>query len=274
MPELPEVETTRRGIAPHIIGRRIDAVVVRVPRLRFELPPRLADQLCGKRVRAVRRRAKYLLIDIADGTLLLHLGMSGSLRVLRRPHAPPGPHDHFELHCSGGCLLRLNDPRRFGAVLWLADAAAEHDCALLRSLGPEPLSAALDGDYLYRCSRGRRSAVKALLMDGRIVSGLGNIYAAEVLFAAGIDPHRASGRISARRYIVLSAAIKRVLRRAITHGGTTLRDFTAADGRPGYFRTQLAVYGRGGRPCLRCGGALRASRLGQRSTVHCPSCQR
>ena len=274
MPELPEVEISRRGIAPHLTGRRIDAVEARVPRLRFELPVRLGDALCGRRVRAVRRRAKYLLIDIGLGTLLLHLGMSGSLRVLRRPYAPPGPHDHFDLRCAGGRLLRLNDPRRFGAVLWLADAAAETNCPLLSALGPEPLSAALDGAHLHRCARGRRAPVKALLMDGRIVVGLGNIYAAEALFEAGIDPRRAAGRIASRRYEALAVAIKRVLRRAIAHGGTTLRDFTAADGRPGYFRAELAVYGRAGQPCRRCGGTLRSLRLAQRSTVHCLRCQR
>ncbi len=275
MPELPEVEITRRGIAPHIVGRRINAVVARVPRLRFDLSSGLAARLCGGRVKAVRRRAKYLLIDINQGTLLLHLGMSGSLRVLSSPpHALPGPHDHFELGFSGGCLLRLNDPRRFGAVLWLADAAAEVSCPLLCALGPEPLSAALDGVYLHRRSRARRVPVKSFLMDGRIVVGLGNIYANEALFDAGVDPRRAAGRISARRYGVLVQSIKRVLRLAIANGGTTLRDFTAVDGRPGYFRSELAVYGRGGQPCLRCGGVLRSLRLAQRSTVYCPSCQR
>lgn len=270
MPELPEVETTRRGIAPHIEGRRILGVTVREPRLRWPVPIAALDALAGTTVTAVDRRAKYLLLRTARGTLIMHLGMSGSLRIVA-PDTPAAVHDHVDIRFGGNTCLRLRDPRRFGSVHWFdADGPLP---ALLEGLGPEPLDPAFDGDHLYECSRGRRRSVKDFIMDGRIVVGVGNIYAAEALFAAGIHPVRAAGRVGRVRYRALAQAIKRILGEAIEHGGTTLRDFTSASGAPGYFRISLAVYGRGGAPCRRCGTTLRTRRLGQRATVYCPRCQ-
>ncbi len=270
MPELPEVETTRRGIAPHIEGCRIDRLVVRQPRLRWPVPAELAERLPGQQIRAVRRRGKYLLIDVDDGALLLHLGMSGSLRILDDGQ-PVGKHDHIDIELDSGQLLRLTDPRRFGALLWQA-AAEVHP--LLASLGPEPLSDDFTVEYLHSCCQGRRSAIKALIMDSHVVVGVGNIYANEALFMAGIDPRRAAGRVSLQRLEKLVEAIRFVLACAIEQGGTTLRDFVGGDGKPGYFSQHLNVYGRGGAPCLHCGRILKEVRLGQRSTVFCPGCQR
>ena len=270
MPELPEVETTRRGIAPHLEGRRLRGVVVRDARLRWPVPEDLDRRIRGRRVKAVRRRGKYLLIDLEGaGTLLLHLGMSGSLRLVAC-RQPPGPHDHVDLRIEGGRCLRLTDPRRFGALLW---TPAPDTHPLLRDLGPEPLSAGFDGAALWRRSRGRRVAVKNLLMDSRVVAGIGNIYANEALFRAGIHPARAAGRISKARYARLAQALREVLGEAIRAGGTTLRDFVRSDGRPGYFHHTLAVYDREGAPCPRCGHPIRRMRLGQRSTFYCPRCQ-
>jgi formamidopyrimidine-DNA glycosylase len=272
MPELPEVETTRRGIRPLLVGRRVEAVVVRQRQLRWPVPEVLDHDLPGRTFRDVRRRAKYLLLDTEPaGTVLLHLGMSGCLRVI--PSATPAAkHDHVDLVLDDGGALRLTDPRRFGACLWISAGGPPHP--LLRHLGAEPLSAALTGDYLYRVARRRRVAVKNLLMDSRLVCGVGNIYANEALFRAGIHPLRAAGNISLRRYAVLVAAVREVLGEAIAAGGTTLRDYRDADGNPGYFVTNLAVYGRAGEPCLRCGANLKQVRSAARSTVYCPRCQR
>ena len=290
MPELPEVETTRLGLAPHLEGRRIAAVTLRRPDLRWPIPAEVAELLPGQRIEAVRRRAKYLLLDTAAGSALLHLGMSGSLRVLPAT-TPVREHDHVDIALAGrgarpGRVLRFNDPRRFGCVLWQAPGSVH---PLLQGLGPEPLSegfngadfdgaasdgAAFDGDYLFARSRGRKAPVKTFLMDQRIVVGVGNIYAAEALFAAGISPLRAAGRVSRERYGVLAEAVKRILAHAIARGGTTLRDFLAPDGAPGYFEQELAAYGRGGEPCPRCGRALRQAAIGQRTTSWCPNCQR
>ena len=290
MPELPEVETTRRGLAPHVVGRTIDAVVLRRPDLRWPIPPEVAERLPGQRISAIRRRAKYLLLDTAAGSALLHLGMSGSLRVLP-PAALVGAHDHVDIMLAGGRLaggrsgearvLRFNDPRRFGCLLWQPPGETHE---LLRDLGPEPLpgefggaafgGAAFDGNYLFERSRGRSAPVKAFLMDQRIVVGVGNIYAAEALFAAGISPLRAAGRVSRERYARLASEIVRILAHAIDRGGTTLRDFISPDGAPGYFEQELAAYGRGGEPCPRCGRALRQASIGQRATVWCGHCQR
>lgn len=270
MPELPEVETTRRGIEPHLQGRRIARVIVRQPRLRWPVPADLPALLAGQRVERVERRGKYLLIQFEHGTLILHLGMSGSLRIVVTG-AVVGKHDHVDFELDSGSTLRLTDPRRFGAVLWQASAAGEHE--LLASLGPEPLTDAFDGDYLWQRSRGRSAPVKAFLMDSHIVVGVGNIYANEALFATGIHPARQAGRISQARYERLVAEVKRVLARSIVQGGTTLRDFVGGDGKPGYFRQQLLVYGRGGEPCRQCQGVLTEVRLGQRSTVYCRHCQ-
>lgn len=272
MPELPEVETTRRGIAPHLEGRRVEAFVVRDPRLRWPVEPVVAEQLVGCRIEQVQRRAKYLLLHTTAGTLIVHLGMSGSLRIL--PAAtPPGKHDHVDVVLEDGRALRLRDPRRFGAVFWTRQQADQHP--RLRDLGPEPLDpAAFHGDYLYRASRGRRQAIKAFLMDSRIVVGVGNIYANEALFAAGIRPTTAAGRVSRPRYERLAQAVRAVLLKAIEAGGTTLRDFLDSEGRPGYFRHQLLVYGRGGEACTQCGRPLTEVRIGQRASVYCTHCQR
>lgn len=272
MPELPEVETTRRGIAPWLEGRRLLGARVRQPRLRWPVPADLDARVRGRRVRQVRRRAKYLLLDLGnDDWLLLHLGMSGSLRVLPKD-SPPGPHDHLDLLLEERRLLRLRDPRRFGAVLWWHGLPQAHP--RLRRLGPEPLSATFSGAHLYGLSRARRTPVKAFIMDQRVVVGIGNIYANEALFAAGIHPGRAAGRIALSRYRRLVAAIRETLEAAIAQGGTTLRDFEQADGRPGYFAQTLRVYGRAGRPCPRCGTPIRRRELGGRSAWWCPRCQR
>ena len=284
MPELPEVETARRGLAPHVEGRVVSAVTLRRPDLRWPIPPEISERLPGQRIAAVRRRAKYLLLDTAAGSALLHLGMSGSLRVLPAK-TPAGIHDHVDLllQPSRGQpdkgparVLRFNDPRRFGCLLWQAPGEVH---PLLRGLGPEPLSDGLggtifSGDYLYARSRGRSAPVKSFLMDQRVVVGIGNIYAAEALFAAGIAPLRAAGRVSRERYRVLAEAVQRILAHAITRGGTTLRDFLAPDGAPGYFDQELSAYGRGGEPCPVCGCALRQVWLAQRATVWCGHCQR
>lgn len=268
MPELPEVETTLRGISPHLDGRIIDAIEVRDDRLRQPVPAAVQAAV-GQRVETLHRRAKYMLIGTATGSLLIHLGMSGSLRVLTAP-GEPGKHDHFDI-VSGSRIIRYNDPRRFGLLLWHPGAPETHP--LLSSLGPEPLGDEFDGAYLYRQSRGRRLAVKNFIMDGRIVVGVGNIYASEALFMAGINPVRAAGRVSLARYAGLAEAIKDVLSRAIRRGGTTLRDFVDSDGSPGYFAQELLVYGRGGQPCFQCGSALRQRVIGQRSSFYCGNCQ-
>jgi formamidopyrimidine-DNA glycosylase len=271
MPELPEVETIRRGIAPFVVGRQVRGLVLRTTKLRWPVSAELADQLVGQTVRAVERRGKYLLLRFGRGTLLIHLGMSGYLRVLETP-VPPGKHDHADIEFSGGVCLRLNDTRRFGVLLWLEGDPLQHP--LLVELGPEPLSAAFDGDYLFRRSRNRRLAVKPFLMDHRVVVGIGNIYASEALFRAGIHPQRPAGRISAERYRNLAGAVREVLKEAIAAGGTTLRDFSDQNGRPGYFALQLQVYGREGEPCPNCGRPIEKITLGQRSSYYCSHCQR
>ena len=274
MPELPEVETTRRGLAPHLEGARVERVLLRRPDLRWPIPPEVVGRLPGQRIDAVRRRAKYLLLDTAAGSALLHLGMSGSLRVLPA-EVPARLHDHVDIALSpaGGAarVLRFSDPRRFGCLLWQPPGEVH---PLLAGLGPEPLDEGFDGDYLYRLGRGRRAPVKAFLMDQRVVVGVGNIYVAEALFAAGVSPLRAAGRVSRERYARIAAEIRAVLSRAITRGGTTLRDFLAPDGAPGYFEQELSAYGRGGEPCPRCGRPMRQATIAQRATVWCGTCQR
>ena len=270
MPELPEVETTRRGLAPHLEGRRIRGVVLRRPDLRWPIPAEIETLLPGQRIHAVRRRAKYLLLDTDAGSALLHLGMTGSLRVLPA-RTPVTLHDHVDLQLSSGTVMRFNDPRRFGCLLW-QPAGETHE--LLQALGPEPLSEDFDGDYLFERSRGRKAPVKTFLMDQRIVVGVGNIYAAESLFRAGISPLRAAGRVSRERYDALARAAKDILAYAITRGGTTLRDFISPDGAPGYFEQELSAYGRGGLPCPNCGRAMKFANIGQRASVWCAHCQR
>ncbi len=270
MPELPEVETTRAGVAPHVTGQRIDEVLVREPRLRWPVAADLATRLHGQRIDGVRRRAKYLLFDTAAGTLIVHLGMSGSLRVLPASQ-PPGLHDHIDLVLENGHCLRYRDPRRFGSFHLCADAAAH---PLIAALGPEPWDTAFTGEYLYRRSRGRRQSVKTFLMDSHTVVGVGNIYASESLHAAGIHPARPAGRIGPARYARLAESVRTILEAAIAAGGTTLRDFTDVAGNPGYFRLTLAVYDREGQPCVGCAAPVRRSVLGQRATYFCVNCQR
>ncbi len=271
MPELPEVETTLRGIRAAVLGRRIEALLVRDGRLRWPVPGDLPARLDGFEVESLRRRAKYLLFGVQGGHLLVHLGMSGSLRVLAAD-TPPQKHDHWDLLMRGGACLRYRDPRRFGALLWLEGDPFSHP--LLRALGPEPLSEEFDGDRLYRLAQGRAAPVKSLLMDARAVVGVGNIYASEALFRAGIHPQRAAGRVALARYRQLAEAVREVLGSAIEQGGTTLRDFSSASGQPGYFAQRLQVYGRDGEPCPQCGGLIRMRRIAQRSSFFCPQCQR
>ncbi len=271
MPELPEVETTRRGIRPALRGRTVTGFVLREPRLRWPVDPELVRELPGRRVRDVRRRAKYLLIELDRGTLIAHLGMSGSLRVLPAD-APRLVHDHWDLQLDSGRCLRFNDPRRFGSLIRVDASPDTHP--LLAGLGPEPLERGFDKEYLARLARGRRVAIKQFLMDQRIVVGVGNIYASEALFRAGIHPRRAAGRVSRQRLGRLVDAVRAVLGDAIRQGGTTLRDYVAADGTPGYFRQKLDVYERAGEPCRRCGTTVRQLVQGQRSTYFCPACQR
>ena len=277
MPELPEVETTRRGLAPHLEGRRIRSVTLRRPDLRWPIPPEIARDLPGQRITGVHRRAKYLLMEVETGdSALLHLGMSGSLRVLPAD-TPVRAHDHVDIALAagsgrpGGRVLRFNDPRRFGCLLW-QPAGDVHP--LLAGLGPEPLSEMFDGDYLFALSRGRKAPVKTFLMDQAVVVGVGNIYAAESLFRAGVSPLRAAGRVSRERYRALAEAVKDILGHAITRGGTTLRDFISPDGAPGYFEQELSAYGRGGEPCPRCGRPMKQASIGQRATVWCGHCQK
>ena len=271
MPELPEVETTARGIASHVVGQRVTRVVVRERRLRRPIPRNFAANVTGREIREVRRRGKYLLLITADGTLIIHLGMSGSLRLVPVTAAAE-KHDHVDLQLGNGLALRLRDPRRFGLMVWTRDDPLAHP--LLSGLGPEPLDAAFRGEALFRRSRGRSLAVKQFIMDAKVVVGVGNIYANEALFAARIHPLRRAGEVSQSEYRNLVAAIKKVLRSAIAQGGTTLRDFVAGDGRPGYFQQRLRVYGREGEPCPRCGRAIVCIRLGQRATYFCGHCQR
>lgn len=270
MPELPEVETTRQGIAPFCEDVSVRQVIVRDARLRWPVPDDLAGHLADQPILAVDRRAKYLLLRFATGTVIVHLGMSGSLRVIT-DDSPPQPHDHVELLLSSGVRLRYNDPRRFGCWLWTEDPL-QHP--LISHLGPEPLDPAFTGGYLHRQARGKKTPIKSLLMDNHVVVGVGNIYANEALFKAGIHPRRAAGRISLDRYHRLTEAVRETLSAAILMGGTTLRDFVNSDGKPGYFAQSLLVYGRGGHPCQHCGTDLKEIRMNQRTTVYCPRCQR
>ena len=268
MLELPEVETTRRGIEPFLTDQSILAIDVRQPRLRW--PVDLPHNLAGSKVTNITRRGKYILITTHVGTLIIHLGMSGSLRVVS-PKTPPKLHDHIDIKLSGDHWLRFNDPRRFGSFHFQSGDA--HDHWLLKNLGVEPLENEFSGDYLFESSRRRKVAVKNHIMDGKIVVGVGNIYAAESLFMAKIRPATAAHRVSRLAYENLAQAIRMILSRAIKVGGTTLRDFVGSDGQPGYFSQSLNVYGREGLPCRDCASPLKGQVLGQRSTVYCPSCQ-
>ncbi|RLA46457.1 MAG: DNA-formamidopyrimidine glycosylase [Gammaproteobacteria bacterium] len=270
MPELPEVETTRLGLAPHLLNHCVERVIVRNGALRWPVPVDLAEHITGWTVDSIERRGKYLLIVFQHGCLMVHLGMSGSLRMVSA-QVPVGKHDHVDIVLDNGLILRFNDPRRFGSILWVEGDPTLHP--LLKDLGPEPLSDEFSGQYLHGRACKRSLPVKSLLMDSRMVVGVGNIYANEALFMSGVHPLRKAGRISAARYDKLAEAVKSVLASAIEQGGTTLRDFVGGDGKPGYFKQQLQVYGRAGRLCKRCGGVLKELRLNQRSTVYCPGCQ-
>jgi formamidopyrimidine-DNA glycosylase len=271
MPELPEVETTVRGIAPHVNGQIVKQVIVRQPQLRWLVPETLADTLANLRIKSVSRRAKYLLFATDIGTVILHLGMSGSLRILPEDKLAE-KHDHIDFVFNNGTLLRYNDPRRFGAVLWTASPVTEHD--LLKNLGPEPLFPDFDGTHLYQLAKNRKSPVKSFIMDSHVVVGVGNIYANEALFMAGIQPVRHAGKISLARYQRLAESIQQVLHSAIQQGGTTLRNFVNEAGNPGYFKQQLSVYGRGGMPCRQCLQPLKEIRITNRTTVFCGHCQK
>ncbi len=274
MPELPEVEITRRGIAPSLVGRAVTDVIARTPKLRYPLPKNLLTLLFGQTLAGIARRGKYLLLDFGNGTLLLHLGMSGSLRLLPNDAtmAPAQKHDHFDL-IFGKTLLRLRDPRRFGAVLWLPFDSDMARHPLLAPLGIEPLGEEFTPHWLHAATRGRQVAIKPLLMDGHLVVGIGNIYASESLFRAGIDPRTPAGRIGPQRYARLVPEIRTTLEAAIAAGGSSLRDFIHSDGSSGYFQQQYFVYGRTGAPCRICGRPIQTLRQGQRATFFCARCQ-
>ena len=273
MPELPEVETTLRGIAPHIQGKKVADVVLRQTRLRWQVNPQLAEILAGQEVLSCRRRAKYLIIGFETGTLLIHLGMSGSLRIFTCGDARiehPAKHDHVDMVFADGTVLRYHDPRRFGAISWHEGAAEHHP--FLEKLGPEPLSDDFSANYLYQKFRTQKRAVKLALMDNTVVVGVGNIYANESLFRSGILPHRPANKIKKKECAALVEMIKAVLQRAIETGGSTLRDFVNSDGKSGYFQQEYTVYGRHNEPCVRCGGLVQKEVLGQRGTFYCPNC--
>ncbi|HVC01403.1 MAG TPA: bifunctional DNA-formamidopyrimidine glycosylase/DNA-(apurinic or apyrimidinic site) lyase [Steroidobacteraceae bacterium] len=271
MPELPEVETTRRGIEPALVGRRTLDLLVRKRQLRWPIAPGVEAAVRGQIVRGVDRRAKYLLLRFDTGTAIVHLGMSGSLRLLPA-QTPPRPHDHWDLRLETGMCLRYHDPRRFGSLHFTARDPREHP--LLARLAAEPLSAEFDADALFAATRGRKVAIKSLLMNSRIVVGVGNIYASEALFRAGVHPALPGARVTRAQARALTGAIKQVLAAAIRTGGTTLRDYVDASGAPGHFRRKLAVYERTGKPCRRCGSPIARRTLGQRATYWCPACQR
>lgn len=276
MPELPEVEVCRRGLVPELEGRIIKGVVIRAPKLRHVIPRELLALLPGCRILAIRRRGKYLLIDCrkadVEGCLIIHLGMSGNLRFVPGDRLP-AKHDHFDLVLAGQ-ILRFSDPRRFGVVLWQPgppETAEQHP--LLATQGIEPLSDAFTADWLYAAAARRSGPIKPLLMDSHLVVGIGNIYASESLFRAGISPVRAANRISRARYAQLTSAIRQTLSDAIAAGGSSIRDYVHSDGESGWFQIQAGVYDRSGQACLRCGGVIRQIRQAGRSTYYCPSCQ-
>ena len=270
LPELPEVETTCRGIEPHLVGIRVLKIIIRQPKLRWPISQDLAFELSGEIISSIERRGKYLIFHSRLGSLISHLGMSGSFRILLNSIAPE-KHDHVDFMLENGKILRYNDPRRFGCMLWEKGDAHQHP--LLKSLGPEPLTAEFNEHILFKKSRNKKTSVKTFIMDSKTVVGVGNIYANEALFSAGIHPKRLAHKISKTRYIRLTDSIKRILLSAVSMGGTTLRDFTDENGKPGYFSQSLRVYGRACEPCIRCATTLKEIRINQRSTVYCPKCQ-
>ena len=271
MPELPEVETTRVGITPHIIGSPINEVVIRNRNLRWPVTSGLAKKLQGHKIHSVTRRGKYLLLALDTGTVIIHLGMSGSLRIVETG-TPADKHDHVDILFANGQCLRYHDPRRFGCILWTKDEPLQHK--LIVSMGPEPLTDDFSAQHLFELSRNKKAAIKTFIMDSKVVVGVGNIYASEALFRAGIHPKRAAGKVSKARYEQLTRDIVEVLSEAISQGGTTLKDFVGGDGKPGYFQQTLAVYGREGEACVKCGAAVKCIVLGQRSTYFCSQCQK
>jgi len=271
MPELPEVEITRRGLAAHLTGLSIKDAVIRNGNLRWPIPKNLPKLLRGQTIVSLKRRAKYLLMDCGNGTLILHLGMSGSLRILPA-NAPVEKHDHFDLILGNGTLMRLRDPRRFGAVLWHSGDVHTHP--LLADLGPEPLEKDFDARYLYQATRARSVSIKQCIMDNHILVGVGNIYANEALFRAGIKPQLAAGKLSLPRCAKLVEEIRATLAEAIQLGGSTLRDFVDTSGQPGYFQQTYWVYGRAGEPCRRCSAPIKQIKQGQRSSFYCGTCQK
>lgn len=296
MPELPEVETTKRGIEPYLVNQVIESLVVRQPKLRWPIPAELAEKITGQTILSVTRRGKYIGVHTSAGSIIIHLGMSGSLYLVEKD-TPPLFHDHVDIHLNNNHWLRYTDPRRFGSVLWhertepsdqfYEDGKLEPEAStrewleydwfqhtLIANLGPEPLTDAFNSAHLVAAAKGKKQAVKTFIMDSKKVVGVGNIYANEALFLSGINPHKAAGKISAKKYAVLVNNIKQVLEKAIEQGGTTLKDFVGGDGKPGYFKQSLNVYGRAGETCVHCGSILAESRLGQRSTVFCKKCQK
>jgi formamidopyrimidine-DNA glycosylase len=270
VPELPEVETTRRGLEPLIVNRQIKSVHIYQNRLRWEIPSHLSDTLQNKTINKISRRAKYLLIDFKVGQLVMHLGMSGSISVVPTSE-PLKKHHHFELKLDNSMSMRFHDPRRFGSILWQTN---NKQLNLLKNLGPEPLSYEFNDSSLYKASRGKKKSIKVFIMDSNIVVGVGNIYASESLFLAGISPQQKAGKISRNRYQVLTQSIKKILTDAINNGGTTLNDFSNVDGEPGYFAQVLSVYGRNNMPCNRCDGTIKRIVQNQRATYYCSKCQR
>ncbi|MFT6927245.1 MAG: formamidopyrimidine-DNA glycosylase [Psychromonas sp.] len=269
MPELPEVETSRKGISPHLINKSVQDVVLRHTQLRWKIPQDLLSEIKGKILLSIDRRAKYLLFNFSSGTLLIHLGMSGSLQICPLD-SPPKKHDHADL-IFADCLLRFTDPRRFGAILWLG--STPEDSPLLSKLGPEPLSDDFTAKYLYTAAASRKLPVKQFIMDQKVVTGVGNIYATEALFRAGIKPTRSAGNISQKRYQLLVDCIKEILQQAIQQGGTTLKDFVGSDGKPGYFQQTLQIYGKTGQQCPNCENPLKSVKLAARASVYCANCQ-
>jgi len=271
MPELPEVETIRRGIEPLVVNKVVDHVQIHNGSLRWPVPDVLVELLPGQKARTVDRRSKYLLFYFEQGTLIVHLGMTGHLR-LDASTSKRRKHDHVEIVFTDGTALRYNDSRRFGAILWTEKDPLQH--VRLTDLGPEPLTSEFNAAYLYQLSRGRKIAVKPFLMDSHVVVGIGNIYASEALFRAGIAPVRPAGKVSKAAYERLAQSVTEILTEAIAAGGTTIRDFSNSEGRPGYFKQKLCVYGRAGQKCVSCEALVKQVKLGQRSTYYCPVCQR
>lgn len=270
MPELPEVETILNGIKPHLVQQKIKQIKIYHPRLRWDIPQEIVTLLKNKKLETLTRRGKYLLLNFSNGTLIIHLGMSGRLAILENPPTAK-KHEHVDFYFSNEICLRYTDPRRFGAILWAGKTPENHP--LLKIIGPEPLDADFDAKYLFERSRKKSVGIKIFIMNSKIVSGVGNIYAAESLFAAKIHPLKAAGKLTPEESKDLVVAIKKVLKHAIKQGGTTLKDYKRSDGTPGYFRIELKVYGRAGEPCLRCGTTLKSLRIAGRSTVFCPKCQ-